>query len=49
MAQWRVLIADDNPEISAVVQAALRQDGRFDLYQATDGEEALNMARLHLP
>lgn len=49
MAQWRILIADDSPEIAAVVEAAMEQDGRFDVYLAANGEEALKMARLYMP
>ncbi|MDA1036259.1 MAG: response regulator [Chloroflexi bacterium] len=49
MAQWRILVADDSPEIAAVVEAALDQDGRFDVFLAANGEEALKMARLHMP
>lgn len=49
MAQWRLLIADDSPEIAAVVEAAMQQDGRFDIYLASNGEEALKMARLYMP
>lgn len=43
-----VLIADDEPALRALVRATL-ETGRFRILEASDGEEALAMARAHLP
>jgi CheY-like chemotaxis protein len=49
MALAKVLVADDSPEITSVIDAVLRKEGRFELYYAANGEDALSMARRHLP
>lgn len=49
MALAKVLVADDSPEITSVVDAILRKEGRFDISFAANGEDALSMARRLLP
>lgn len=39
----KILIADDNQQIRMLISAALRSGG-YDLVEATDGEEALEVA-----
>lgn len=42
--QIRVLVADDLPQIRAVLKRALERDGRFEIVgEATDGIEAVDM------
>ena len=46
----RVLLADDLHQIRAVLRRVLEKDGRFDVIgEATNGEEAVQMASWHLP
>ena len=49
MAQWRILVADDSADVTSVVDAVLRRDGRFEIYHARNGEDALALARLYVP
>ncbi len=49
MAQWRILVADDSADVTSVVDAVLKRDGRFDIYHARNGEDAINIAREVLP
>ena len=49
MPQWRILVADDSEDVSAVVDAVLRRDGRFEIYHARNGEDALALTRLYVP
>lgn len=49
MATVKVLVADDSPEITSVIDAILRKDGRFELSFAANGEDAINLARRNLP
>lgn len=49
MAPIKVLVADDSPEIASVIDAILRKEGRFELFFAANGEDALALARRHLP
>lgn len=44
----RALVVDDDPGILAVVEAVLREEG-FDVFTATDGEEALEAAAVYKP
>jgi DNA-binding response OmpR family regulator len=44
----RVLLADDDPGLRRLIRATLGTEN-FDLLQASDGEEALNMAREEHP
>jgi len=44
----KILIVEDNPQNMKVVQLALRPHG-YALLQATDGEEALEIATRHEP
>ncbi len=44
-----VLVADDEPFIQALLSATLEGDPRYRVIVAHDGEEALAMAREHLP
>jgi CheY-like chemotaxis protein len=41
---WQVLVADDSPEIREVVRCNLEYDGRFEVVEAADGDEAIRMA-----
>ena len=43
-----VLVADDDDDILLLVTTRLRRDG-FDVIQARDGDEALDMALAHRP
>lgn len=49
MAQWRILVADDSADVTSVVDAVLKRDGRFDVHFARNGEDAINMARELMP
>ena len=49
MATAKVLVADDSPEITSVIDAVLRKEGRFDLSFAANGEDAISLARRNLP
>ncbi|MDA0798625.1 MAG: response regulator [Chloroflexi bacterium] len=49
MAQWRILVADDSADVTSVVDVVLKRDGRFDIYHARNGEDAINIAREVLP
>ena len=44
----RVLIVDDEPDLLSVLHFGLEVEG-FDVLEATDGEQALEMARSHQP
>lgn len=44
----RALVVDDDPGILAVVEAVLREEG-FDVFTASDGEEALEAAAVYKP
>lgn len=48
MARQKILLADDEPYLTFMLATRLR-DHSFDVVIATDGEEALRMAREHLP
>jgi DNA-binding response OmpR family regulator len=48
MAQYRVLVADDEPLVTEVVERYLLNDG-FQVATAADGEAALNLARVWAP
>lgn len=43
-----VLIVDDEPDLLSVLHFGLEVEG-FDVLEATDGEQALEMARSHQP
>lgn len=47
-AAKRVLIAEDDPNIASLVKAYLEREG-FSVLAASDGEEALRLARRHQP
>jgi CheY-like chemotaxis protein len=49
MAQWRILVADDSADVMSVVDAVLQRDGRFEVYHARNGEDAINVARQVVP
>jgi DNA-binding response OmpR family regulator len=49
MAQWRILVADDSADVTSVVDAVLKRDGRFEVHYARNGEDALTMAREVMP
>ena len=44
----RVLIVDDEPDLLSVLHFGLDVEG-FDVLEASDGEQGLNMAREHTP
>lgn len=44
----RVLIVDDEPDLLSVLHFGLEVEG-FDVLEATDGEQGLEMARSHQP
>ena len=44
----RVLIVDDEPDLLSVLHFGLEVEG-FDVLEASDGEQGLNMAREHTP
>ena len=48
MAKDTILVCDDEPHIVHVVAAKLKNAG-FDVLTATDGQEALDIARQHVP
>ncbi len=48
MAKDTILVCDDEPHIVHVVAAKLRNAG-FEVLTATDGQEALDIARQHVP
>ena len=41
----KVLIADDEPGVRALVEATLANDGTIEFYTAEDGQRALDIAR----
>ena len=41
----KVLLADDEEGVLALVEATLGNDGTVEIYSASDGEQALNIAR----
>ena len=47
-AKPRVLIVDDEPDLLSVLRFGLEVEG-FDVLEASDGEQGLNMAREHTP
>ena len=48
MAGERILLVEDNPQNRRLAQFLLRPQG-YMVYEATTGEEALELARTHLP
>ena len=48
MAKDTILVCDDEPHIVHVVAAKLKNAG-FEVLTATDGQEALDIARQHVP
>ncbi len=44
----RILIVDDEPDLLSVLHFGLEIEG-FEVMDASDGEQALNMAREHVP
>ncbi len=48
MAGERILLVEDNPQNRRLAQFLLRSQGYL-VYEATTGEEALELARTHLP
>ncbi len=48
MAKDTILVCDDEPHIVHVVAAKLKNAG-FEVLTATDGQEALDVARQHVP
>lgn len=48
MTKHTILIADDEPALRALVRATL-DTGRFEILEASNGDEALALASEHLP
>ncbi|MGH2706048.1 MAG: response regulator [Actinomycetota bacterium] len=48
MARTKLLIADDEEGIRSLIRMTLTADS-YDILEASDGDEALEMAREHLP
>ncbi|MBI3988784.1 MAG: response regulator [candidate division NC10 bacterium] len=48
MAGERILLVEDNPQNRRLAQFLLKSQG-YIVYEATTGEEALELARAHLP
>jgi len=48
MAGERILLVEDNPQNRRLAQFLLKSQG-YMVYEATTGEEALELARTHLP
>ena len=49
-SQLRTLLVDDVEDIRALLRVLMQQDGRFDVVaEASDGEEAIALAREHRP
>ncbi|HXJ67934.1 MAG TPA: response regulator, partial [Verrucomicrobiae bacterium] len=48
MANQRILIADDEPDIRLVLRTRLERDG-YSVLEARDGAEAVAMARSEMP
>ncbi len=46
---FTVVIADDDPFIPTMVKTMLDRDGRFEVYAATNGKDALEYCRQFLP
>ena len=44
-----VLVVDDEPVIRELVRSVLSRDGRIRVVTASDGEEAVELARAHRP
>ena len=44
----KILVADDDPEIVEMLEYNLVSEG-YEVYCATDGEEAIELAQKHLP
>jgi CheY-like chemotaxis protein len=47
MTEARILIADDEPDIRLMVTRMLGKD--YQVLEAADGDQAVNLARLHQP
>lgn len=45
----RILIVDDNPDVRRLIRRILQSQGEYKLYEATNGLEAIEMARRELP
>jgi threonine synthase len=45
----RILIADDNPEVRQLLRRILHTQGKYTLFEAVNGEEAIQMARKERP
>jgi two-component system, OmpR family, alkaline phosphatase synthesis response regulator PhoP len=47
-SQWKVLIADDEPDILEILEFNLKKEG-YKVFTARDGNEAIDLARVTLP
>lgn len=45
----RILIVDDNPDVRRLIRRILQSQGEYKLFEATNGMEAVEMARRELP
>ncbi len=49
MARMKILLTDDEESVRTLVALTIKSDGRYDLLQAKDGVEALEVAAKELP
>jgi CheY-like chemotaxis protein len=47
--EYRVLVADDEPEVVDLVRMMLQMEGGYTILSAADGQETLDCARADLP
>jgi threonine synthase len=45
----RIAIADDNPDVRRLIRRILQSQGNYQLYEATNGREAIDLVRLERP
>jgi len=45
----RILIVDDNPDVRRLIRRILQSQGEYKLFEATNGMEAIELARRELP
>ncbi len=49
MARKRILLTDDEEPVRTLVALTLKSDGQYEFLEATDGVEALDIARREMP
>jgi len=45
----RIAIVDDNPDVRRLIRRILQSQGEFQLYEATNGREAIELAKAEHP